>query len=110
LSRQRDDETCCDEECCGQSVDSQGFLDRLVPVCASLLDAADAEGQLRRRIDAYELMRGVGNICIGSDDPRYEPRHLIELVLEGSEAAGPSSPRTHNFSAGTRLSSRAASA
>lgn len=63
------------------------FLDRLVPVCASLLDAAERRGQLRRGIDAYELMRGVGNLCIGDDDPKYEPRHLIDLVLDGLRRA-----------------------
>ena len=43
------------------------FLDRLVPVCAQLLDAAAAAGEIRSDIDAYELMRGVGNLCIGAD-------------------------------------------
>src|SRR3984957_16125901 len=34
------------------------FLDRLVPVCAELLDAAAAAGEIRPDVDAYELMRG----------------------------------------------------
>ena len=34
--------------------------------------------------DAYELMRGIGNLCIGHDsDPRYDPRRLVELLLQG---------------------------
>jgi AcrR family transcriptional regulator len=59
------------------------FLDRLVPACASLLDAAAADGEIKHGIDAYELMRGIGNLCIGRDDPRYDPRRLVDLLLEG---------------------------
>ncbi|MFI6262479.1 TetR/AcrR family transcriptional regulator [Micromonospora sp. NPDC051006] len=60
------------------------FLDRLVPVCTQLLDAAAAAGEIRPGIAAYELMRGVGNLCIGADnDPRYDPRHLVELLVAG---------------------------
>ncbi|MBN6051894.1 TetR/AcrR family transcriptional regulator [Nonomuraea sp. RK-328] len=60
------------------------FLDRLVPVCARLLDAAAAAGEIRADVDAYELMRGVGNLCIGADhDPRYDARRLVELVIAG---------------------------
>jgi AcrR family transcriptional regulator len=60
------------------------FLDRLVPVCEQLLDAAVAAGEIRPGTQAYELMRGIGNLCIGrDDDPRYDPRRLIELLLQG---------------------------
>lgn len=60
------------------------FLDRLVPVCAQLLEAAAAAGEIRSDIDAYELMRGVGNLCIGADnDPRYDARRLVELLIAG---------------------------
>ncbi|WP_216214996.1 TetR/AcrR family transcriptional regulator [Amycolatopsis aidingensis] len=60
------------------------FLDRLVPVCAQLLDAAVDAGEARPGTQAYELMRGIGNLCIGrDDDPRYDPRRLIELLLNG---------------------------
>ena len=45
------------------------FLDRLVPVCAQLLDAAAAAGEIRADVDAYELMRGVGNLCVGARRP-----------------------------------------
>ncbi|GGT11360.1 TetR family transcriptional regulator [Nonomuraea spiralis] len=43
------------------------FLDRLVPVCAQLLEAAAAAGEIRPDLDAFELMRGVGNLCIAGD-------------------------------------------
>jgi AcrR family transcriptional regulator len=60
------------------------FLDRLVPVCAHLLDAAVDAGEIRPGTHAYELMRGIGNLCIGRDsDPRYDPRRLVDLLLAG---------------------------
>ncbi|MGW7467046.1 TetR/AcrR family transcriptional regulator [Streptomyces xantholiticus] len=60
------------------------FLDRLLPVCAHLLDAAVEAGDIRPGMQPYELMRGIGNLCIGRDnDPRYDPRRLIALLLQG---------------------------
>jgi AcrR family transcriptional regulator len=60
------------------------FLDRLVPVCARLLEAAAAAGEIGPDVDAYELMRGVGNLCIGADnDPRYDARRLVDLLIAG---------------------------
>ena len=60
------------------------FLDRLVPACARLLDAAAAAGEIRPDTDAFELMIGVGNLCIGADsNPRYDARRMVELVIAG---------------------------
>ncbi|MFD4252004.1 MULTISPECIES: TetR/AcrR family transcriptional regulator [Amycolatopsis] len=60
------------------------FLERLVPVCANLLEAARAAGEIRREVEAYALMRGVGNLCVGADsDPRYDARRLVELLIAG---------------------------
>jgi len=60
------------------------FLDRLVPVCTQLLDAAAAAGEIRPGMDAYALMRGVANLCIGADsDPRYDARRLVDLLIAG---------------------------
>lgn len=60
------------------------FIDRLVPVCARLLEAAVAAGEIRPGQDAFELLRGVGNLCVGAGgDPRYDPRHLVELLIAG---------------------------
>ncbi|SCG44832.1 transcriptional regulator, TetR family [Micromonospora echinaurantiaca] len=60
------------------------FLDRLVPVCAQLLDAAAAAGEIRPDLDAYELMRGVGNLCIGAgSNPRYDARRMVGLLIAG---------------------------
>lgn len=63
------------------------FLDRLVPVCAQLLEAAADAGEIGPGTQAYELMRGIGNLCIGRDaDPRYDPRRLVDLLLRGLSA------------------------
>lgn len=60
------------------------FLDTLVPVCADLLIAAGASGQVRDGVDAYALMRAIGNLCIGvEDDPRYDARSMVALLLDG---------------------------
>ena len=58
------------------------FLDRLVPVCAGLLAAAEHAGEISPGADAHELMRGIGNLCVGRDD-RYDPRRLVGLLLRG---------------------------
>ncbi|WP_406066436.1 TetR/AcrR family transcriptional regulator [Micromonospora sp. NBC_00860] len=60
------------------------FLDRLVPVCGQLLDAAVAADEIRPDMNAYGLLRGVGNLCIGAgNDPRYDARRLVDLVVAG---------------------------
>ncbi|MER5258130.1 TetR/AcrR family transcriptional regulator [Streptomyces sp. NPDC002855] len=60
------------------------FLDRLLPVAEQLLDAAVDAGEIRPGTRPYELMRGIGNLCIGPDsDPRYDPRRLVALLLQG---------------------------
>ncbi|MEU9831843.1 TetR/AcrR family transcriptional regulator [Streptosporangium sp. NPDC048047] len=60
------------------------FLDRLLPVCTQLLNAAAASGEIRSGLDAYQLMRGIGNLCIGADsDPRYDARRLVALLVAG---------------------------
>ncbi|MEV4840735.1 TetR/AcrR family transcriptional regulator [Nonomuraea sp. NPDC049486] len=59
------------------------FLDRLVPVCARLLEAAAAAGEIRPGQDALELMRGIGNLCVGAGDPRYDARRMVGLLVAG---------------------------
>ncbi len=60
------------------------FLERLLPVCTELLDAAAASGEIRSDLDAYHLMRGIGNLCIGAEsDPRYDARRLVEILVAG---------------------------
>ena len=53
-------------------------------MCAQLLDAAAAAGEIRPDVDAYELMRGVGNLCVGADaDSRYDARRMVGLLIAG---------------------------
>jgi AcrR family transcriptional regulator len=60
------------------------FIDHLVPVCQQLLDAAAAAGEIRADIAGLELMRGVGNLCVGAEnDPSYDPRTLVALLVAG---------------------------
>ncbi|MFF4314304.1 TetR/AcrR family transcriptional regulator [Streptomyces sp. 900105755] len=60
------------------------FLDSLVPVCTRLLDAAAESGEVHTDLAAVELMRGVGNLCIGAEsDPGYDARRLVALLVTG---------------------------
>ncbi|WP_432842931.1 TetR/AcrR family transcriptional regulator [Dactylosporangium sp. CA-092794] len=60
------------------------FLDRLVPVCDELLRAAAAAGEIRPDLDGYQLLRAVGNLCIGADSgPGYDPRRMVALLIAG---------------------------
>jgi AcrR family transcriptional regulator len=60
------------------------FLDRLLPVGARLLDAAREAGEIRSDLAAYEFLRGVGNLCIGTEsDSRYDARRLVGVLLAG---------------------------
>ncbi|GAA1703509.1 TetR/AcrR family transcriptional regulator [Kribbella yunnanensis] len=63
------------------------FLERLLPICTELLAAATEAGEIDSDIQAYELMRGIGNLCIGREgDTAYDPRRLITLLLDGLQA------------------------
>jgi hypothetical protein len=69
------------------------FLDRLVPVCAELLDAAAAAGEIHPGLDALELLRGVGNLCIGVErDSRYDARRMVGLLVAGLAQPHPTNP------------------
>ncbi|GAA1612344.1 TetR/AcrR family transcriptional regulator [Kribbella sancticallisti] len=59
------------------------FLDRLIPVCAQLLDAAAEAGEIIPDLEPFELLRGVGNLCIGADNPRYDARRMVGLFIAG---------------------------
>jgi AcrR family transcriptional regulator len=69
------------------------FIGRLVPVCTRLLAAAADAGQIRADVDAYELMRAVGNLCAGvGHDAHYDAHRMVELLITGlgrSPAATP---------------------
>ena len=55
-----------------------------MPVCAELLDAAAAVGEIRPGTDAFGLLYAVGNLCAGVDgDPRYDARRMVGLLITG---------------------------
>ena len=62
------------------------FVDRLVPVCDSLLSAARAaSGNDALPIDAYNVLKGIGNLCIGAaSDQRYDADALVQLLISGA--------------------------
>lgn len=69
------------------------FLDRLVPVCAEFLDAATAAGEIHPDVGALELLRAVGNLCIGVDgDSPYDARRMARLLIAGLLQSRPTNP------------------
>ncbi|WP_419995718.1 TetR/AcrR family transcriptional regulator [Streptomyces boninensis] len=60
------------------------FLDSLLPVAQRLLAAAEEAGEVRPGVEPYELLRAIGNLCVGgNEDPRYDPRRMIAVLLRG---------------------------
>jgi AcrR family transcriptional regulator len=75
------------------------FVDRLVPVCGDLLDAARADPAEagdpdRVSVSGYELLRGVGNLCIGTAGDRdFDVDRVVQAYVTGALAGVPVSPR-----------------
>jgi AcrR family transcriptional regulator len=70
------------------------FVDRLLPVLDQLLKASAAAGDTRADIRAYDLMLGIGNLCIGVETyPDYHARRMIDLLLAGLARPAPRSSR-----------------
>lgn len=60
------------------------FVDRLVPVCADLLEAARVGADHGSPVDAYNVLKGIGNLCIGAtNDPGYDAEALVQLLITG---------------------------
>lgn len=60
------------------------FVERLVPVCETLIEAATPNHPEAPRVTGYSLMRGIGNLCIGAGvDARYDARALVRLLVAG---------------------------
>nr|WP_202451793.1 TetR/AcrR family transcriptional regulator [Streptomyces sp. SID4948] len=60
------------------------MLDKLVPACATLIDAGAAAGELDPDLDAYTLLRAVGNLCIlGGDYDRADAQQMVARLLAG---------------------------
>jgi AcrR family transcriptional regulator len=65
------------------------FLERLVPVCTRLLEAAATAGEIRSDLDAYGLMRGVGGLCAGASSAHpYDARQMVEILIAGLRSQG----------------------
>ena len=60
------------------------FLDRLVPVCAQLLDAAAAAGEIRPDVDGPRAhARRRQPLHRRGSDPRYDARRMVGLLIAG---------------------------
>ncbi|SFJ95347.1 MULTISPECIES: TetR/AcrR family transcriptional regulator [Amycolatopsis] len=60
------------------------FLDRLLPVCKRLLEAAVAAGEIVEGQDAHELLRGVASLCAGAGgNSRFDARRMVRLLIAG---------------------------
>ncbi|NNB99927.1 TetR/AcrR family transcriptional regulator [Corallococcus exiguus] len=60
------------------------FREHLEPVLQSLLGAAAAAGQVRKDVNAYELLRGVANLCVPVAEvgPGFT-RRMVDLLIDG---------------------------
>lgn len=70
------------------------FRQHLEPVLRSLLAAAAKSGAIRDDVDAYALLRGVGNLCIPV--PELGPGHakkMVELIIDGLRYPKAAPPR-----------------
>lgn len=66
------------------------FIERLVPVCGELVDAAERAGEIPDGVNALDLMRAVGNLCVGADHSgRYDTRRMVGFLVEGLRSSGP---------------------
>jgi AcrR family transcriptional regulator len=63
------------------------FVDRLVPVCDELFRAAAAAAGTTPAIDAYALLRGVGDLCAGArGSSRGDVERLVQALVSGALA------------------------
>jgi AcrR family transcriptional regulator len=60
------------------------MVETLVPACASLIEAAVARDELDSELDAFTLLRAVGNLCIlGPGYGRNDARAMVAFLLAG---------------------------
>jgi AcrR family transcriptional regulator len=73
------------------------FVVRLEPVCERLLRTEVEAKRIRNDVRPLELMRAVGNLCIGAEgDDSYDARRMIDVLLAGldvSRSRGANAPR-----------------
>jgi hypothetical protein len=69
------------------------LLDELVPACSSLLVASQEAGAVDPRLDAYTLLRAVGNLCIsGPGYGREQSRAMVDRLLAGCRIQATDAP------------------
>jgi len=60
------------------------FDDRLVSVCGSSRSAALGSVDAIPPVDAYNMLKGIGNLCIGAaSDSRYDAEALVQSLISG---------------------------
>ena len=60
------------------------FRQHLEPALQSLLDAAVGAGQIRDDVEAYPLLRAVGNLSIATGhDEAVHSRRMVDLLIDG---------------------------
>jgi len=68
------------------------FVDRLVPVCATLLAAARVGRGIPEQemvLNGYSLLKGIGNLCIGAThDSDYNADELVQALVSGALSRG----------------------
>jgi AcrR family transcriptional regulator len=65
------------------------MLDKLVPACERLVDAAVEHDELDPGMSAYVLMRAVGNLCIlGPGYDRKDAQAMVARLLAGCQPPG----------------------
>ncbi|MBA8816804.1 AcrR family transcriptional regulator [Microbacterium halimionae] len=65
------------------------FVSRLVPVCGELLEAALESEEDALPVDAYNVLKGIGNLCIGAaSDAKYDAGALVQLLISGVLSRG----------------------
>ena len=64
------------------------MLDKLVPACGLLVEAAVAQDELDPGVTAYAMMRAVGNLCIlGPGYDREDARAMVGRLLAGCRSS-----------------------
>ncbi|PSL03105.1 TetR family transcriptional regulator [Haloactinopolyspora alba] len=60
------------------------FMRRLGPALGSLLDAADAAGDVRADVEAQDILEAVGNLCLPSSEKGAAySRRMVDLLVDG---------------------------
>lgn len=69
------------------------FQERLVPVFHSLLSRAASAGEIRGDVDAYELLRAVGNLSVPDREGMAgHTQRMVSLLIDGLRYGAGASP------------------